>query len=1147
LPNLDDPNPRKKGDTKSVEERRITDSIAELLNIKNNLDNTMYNAVDDIAKISPKDAVIYARTKTPYSIIQKLIGKRLLTPKDPKKGLTDLIGMTIAVDNFADLTKLRNLIEGGKMFNVYEVEDFYKNPLDGYMAVHYILLFKDANGTFPVELQLKTKRMKSVNEVSHKAYAQHNLDRDELLRVTSIVEKADKGDATAIKQYNELISDKDKLEDSFFKDKAKKFSGGGVSKDVAITAFFKNFGFNVEDIQPDEYDNGIEGWIVFYDNKNKYRVIDYATAKYLMVHDNTTNKTDIIKQSKTFNVDKFTGGGNIEIGTNVFAYFYEDYMGAQLVESPAMGDPVDGRITDIIQENGKKKYVIKFENGETKKLSESMFEDYITVPKYDKGGDVDKEEWSEIGKENNRMLRNQVREVAHHSSEINSTVGKKTKVEPWVVAKMERASTDLSDVTHYLDGDKYKYGGVPEVPELQFKEIASMTGMRETFIKDWATKNNLSSNDIGNLMMGLGRKQITVHDFSSALLGKPNNAQEKKILAYAKGNKGYKMSGGGSMYDDGGSIITSSGTLISKDKNKKLDYQKNGSDFKFVVYDSEKHPVQGYDKHTMNYNQFVNYIYSEGYIDDKDFNQIIEKGGSMYAGGGDVHKSTWIAVYQKGNGQNIVVVEARSKDEAIREAEMSKSHFGVGKDSELIDIYISENSKSKSTGGSMYSPGGEIKVGDWVAEKKGNARGKVYEVFGEFVKLEDKYGNQNNTMFHTRDLKSSSKPRYESGGDLDTNDFTNLPLGTRINAFIERRDKDMKGNIIEKTPTGYKIETHQYESYPVTYDEVTRVMSFPSKPEAQTRKKFLGLFDQGGNVFVDKTDGTIYMVGKNDKGQWTVFSKGKNYEKRDEFESGLANEQDAMMLAKVMAGVVDEFDPETNVRSYKYAGGGNTDSRLVDAERYGFSIRYFEETDPAFDVEYANDEYVIRVLGGADYDDYSVSITKGDYNEDAATFMEIKDANKFVIDFMKENEESRDFMNMDTMRYGGDVVRHFNMPKRFDLGGPVDDSMTAVQKYFATLNYDLLPSAFVTYVKEEILSDPELPYLSEKEPIFITIKEKVDALQNHEELAVEVGELDSNVETQEAIELLMELSEDLEGAEKQETIEAIELLKELLV
>lgn len=92
--------------------------------------------------------------------------------------------------------------------------------------------------------------------------------------------------------------------------KSKKYSGGGgVSKETNIKAFFKNFGFNVEDIQPDEYGNGIEGWIVFYDNKNKYRVIDYSTAKYLMVHDKTTNKTDIIKQSKLFNIDEYSKGG----------------------------------------------------------------------------------------------------------------------------------------------------------------------------------------------------------------------------------------------------------------------------------------------------------------------------------------------------------------------------------------------------------------------------------------------------------------------------------------------------------------------------------------------------------------------------------------------------------------------------------------------------------------------------------------------------------------------------------------------------------------------------------------------------------------------------------------------------------------------
>jgi hypothetical protein len=40
---------------------------------------------------------------------------------------------------------------------------------------------------------------------------------------------------------------------------------------------------------------------------------------------------------------------------------------------------------------------------------------------------------------------------------------------------------------------------------------------------------------------------------------------------------------------------------------------------------------------------------------------------------------------------------------------------------------------------------------------------------------------------------------------------------------------------------------------------------------------------------------------------------------------------------------------------------------------------------------------------------------------------------------------------------------------------------------------------------------------------------------------------DENAETQEAIDLLLELAEDQEGAEKAETLEAVELLKELLV
>ena len=59
-----------------------------------------------------------------------------------------------------------------------------------------------------------------------------------------------------------------------------------------------------------------------------------------------------------------------------------------------------------------------------------------------------------------------------------------------------------------------------------------------------------------------------------------------------------------------------------------------------------------------------------------------------------------------------------------------------------------------------FEKGGEIAVGDWVAEKKGTARGKVYQDTGVFIKLEDKYGNKSTTLYSKRNFKHSVKPRY---------------------------------------------------------------------------------------------------------------------------------------------------------------------------------------------------------------------------------------------------------------------------------------------------------------------------------------------------------------------------------------------------
>jgi hypothetical protein len=73
---------------------------------------------------------------------------------------------------------------------------------------------------------------------------------------------------------------------------------------------------------------------------------------------------------------------------------------------------------------------------------------------------VGKEESIEEG--NKRMLMNQAVEVKHHAEELMKAISKNDKVDAWVVAKLERATTDLSDITHYLEGASqgYEKGGM---------------------------------------------------------------------------------------------------------------------------------------------------------------------------------------------------------------------------------------------------------------------------------------------------------------------------------------------------------------------------------------------------------------------------------------------------------------------------------------------------------------------------------------------------------------------------------------------------------------------------------------------------------------------------------------------------------------
>jgi hypothetical protein len=57
-----------------------------------------------------------------------------------------------------------------------------------------------------------------------------------------------------------------------------------------------------------------------------------------------------------------------------------------------------------------------------------------------------------IGRDNKLMLDNQAIQLRHHTDELLNVLKSAKEIEPWVIAKAERAATDLSDITHYLDG-----------------------------------------------------------------------------------------------------------------------------------------------------------------------------------------------------------------------------------------------------------------------------------------------------------------------------------------------------------------------------------------------------------------------------------------------------------------------------------------------------------------------------------------------------------------------------------------------------------------------------------------------------------------------------------------------------------------------
>ena len=103
-----------------------------------------------------------------------------------------------------------------------------------------------------------------------------------------------------------------------------------------------------------------------------------------------------------------------------------------------------------------------FADEESEKYYDENWEDIedeilgVFYSKFKKGGQVKRNKYGEGGsveQGNLEMMKNQAIQVKHHADELVEILKSSPRIDAWVLSLMDRATQNLSNITHYLDGE----------------------------------------------------------------------------------------------------------------------------------------------------------------------------------------------------------------------------------------------------------------------------------------------------------------------------------------------------------------------------------------------------------------------------------------------------------------------------------------------------------------------------------------------------------------------------------------------------------------------------------------------------------------------------------------------------------------------
>jgi len=187
-------------------------------------------------------------------------------------------------------------------------------------------------------------------------------------------------------------------------------------------------------------------------------------------------------------------------------------------------------------------------------LGEKLWDKFQTLKKiYANGGQTTLfGDGGNVAEQNKEMLKNQAKEFMHHSQELNKLVGNVKEVDAWVVAKAERASTDLSDITHYLEGRMAKGGMMAKGGNIKKEYKVGDRVLYAPNGKFQGAKNvsYIKNAEITNVKEILGTKSYTLEIKNK--YGQVINKFETSNVKELQPDPDFEMAKGGKMNDEEG-------------------------------------------------------------------------------------------------------------------------------------------------------------------------------------------------------------------------------------------------------------------------------------------------------------------------------------------------------------------------------------------------------------------------------------------------------------------------------------------------------------------------------------------------------------------------------------------------------------------